>query len=122
MRNYILTIMILRVYNILTHTTEADRILFEDPSPDYGFIILPDLKWDRKSVDNLYLVAIAHSREIKSLRDLTKKHIGMLKKLRSSANQAVKDNWGLPSGRLRLYVHYQPSYCKHSSSGCLGSP
>lgn len=43
----------LRVYNILSHEKEADRILFEDPHPETGFLILPDLKWDRKTISTL---------------------------------------------------------------------
>lgn len=31
------------VYNILDHKAETDRILFEDPDPTSGFILLPDL-------------------------------------------------------------------------------
>lgn len=45
--------MVCRVYNILNHEKEADRILFEDPEPQTGFLILPDLKWDRKTVSTL---------------------------------------------------------------------
>jgi hypothetical protein len=42
-----------RVYNILKHEKEADRILYEDPDPKTGFLILPDLKWDRKTISTL---------------------------------------------------------------------
>jgi m7GpppX diphosphatase len=98
------------VFNILSHQTEVDRILYEDPAPDSGFIILPDLKWDRVNVENLYLVAIAHSRTIRSLRDLTKGHLPMLRHIRSAAHKAVQQNWGLGPGSLRLYIHYHPSY------------
>ncbi|XP_028840726.1 m7GpppX diphosphatase-like isoform X2 [Denticeps clupeoides] len=36
------------VYNILEKKAEADRIVFEDPDPDTGFVLLPDFKWDQK--------------------------------------------------------------------------
>jgi m7GpppX diphosphatase len=42
-----------RVYQILAHEKEADRIVFEDPDPERGFIILPDLKWDQTSLSAL---------------------------------------------------------------------
>jgi m7GpppX diphosphatase len=32
-----------RVYNILDHVKEADRIIYEDPDEESGFVILPDL-------------------------------------------------------------------------------
>lgn len=38
------------VYNILEKKAEADRIVFEDPDPQVGFVLLPDFKWDQKQV------------------------------------------------------------------------
>lgn len=32
-----------RVYNILSHQTESENIIYEDPDPERGFLILPDL-------------------------------------------------------------------------------
>ena len=43
---YIMTMVAGRlqwVYNILDHKAESDRIAFEDPDPQKGFILLPDL-------------------------------------------------------------------------------
>lgn len=34
------------LYNILEHRKEKDRIVYEDPSEETGFILLPDLKHD----------------------------------------------------------------------------
>ena len=55
--------------------------MFEDPDPVTGFVLLPDLKWDRKQLENLYLVAICHAHGIKSLRDLTKSNLPLLKNI-----------------------------------------
>lgn len=101
-----------RVYNILNHVTESEHILFEDPSSTTGYILLPDAKWDRKTLGALYLVAIAHSNAIKSLRDLRKSHIPMLKSIKEEATRIAYTKWGLERGRLRFYIHYQPSYCE----------
>lgn len=38
------------VYNILEKKAEADRIVYEDPDPETGFVLLPDFKWDQKQV------------------------------------------------------------------------
>ncbi|KAG8898553.1 hypothetical protein FRB99_007350, partial [Tulasnella sp. 403] len=46
------------VYNILSHVSESEKILYEDTSPTNGFVILPDFKWDLVTVNALYLVAI----------------------------------------------------------------
>lgn len=69
------------VYNILNKETEADRIVFEDTCPDSGFILLPDMKWDRKDMDALYLQALVHRRDILSLRDLDLSHLPLLKNI-----------------------------------------
>lgn len=69
------------MYNILEKKQEADRIVFEDADPKTGFILLPDMKWDRKAATELYLVAIVHKHGIKSLRDLTAAHLPLLKNI-----------------------------------------
>ncbi|XP_072467640.1 CMP-N-acetylneuraminate-beta-galactosamide-alpha-2,3-sialyltransferase 4 isoform X2 [Notamacropus eugenii] len=38
------------VYNILEKKAEADRIVFENPDPSDGFVLIPDLKWNQKQV------------------------------------------------------------------------
>ncbi|KAB5590122.1 Scavenger mRNA-decapping enzyme DcpS [Ceratobasidium theobromae] len=98
------------VYNILAHETEEDKILFEDPSPTDGFIILPDLKWDGKTMSTFYIQAIVHPRDIYSLRDIRKRHLPMLRNIRKQAIKVSQEKYGLTAGQLRLFVHYQPSY------------
>lgn len=68
--------------NILDHKAETERIVFEDPDPESGFVLLPDLKWGGQ-VDSLYLLAICHKKNIKSLRDLNADHLPILKNIYS---------------------------------------
>jgi len=105
-----------RVRNVLDHVTEADQIIFEDACPEKGYILLPDPKWDRNTLSALYLVAIAHSSSIKSMRDLRKEHIPMLKSIKREATRTVQMRWGIEPGGLRFYIHYQPSYCQWNLS------
>lgn len=98
------------LYNILEHRKEQDRIIFEDPSEETGFILLPDLKWDGKTVEQLYLLALVHPKGIKSLRDLTAAHLPLLRNLKASGIRAIKERYGIDSDHLRIYVHYQPSF------------
>lgn len=56
------------MYNFLAKKAEAERIIFEDPDPHNGFILAPDLKWDGKNVENLYVLAVIHRRNVKSVR------------------------------------------------------
>ncbi|KAJ1648054.1 hypothetical protein LPJ64_000590, partial [Coemansia asiatica] len=97
------------VYNILSKQVESEHIVFEDPDSENGFIILPDLKWDATNAENMYLVAIVHRRDIRSLRDLTSKHLPLLKNIRDKSAIAV-GKYGVSPEQLRLYIHYQPSY------------
>lgn len=98
------------VYNILEKKAEADRIIYEDPDPDTGFVLLPDFKWDQKQLENLYLIAIVHRRDIKSLRDLTSGHLSLLRNIRSKGEDTIQKRYGVPVSKLRVYLHYQPSY------------
>lgn len=103
---------ICRVEDTLQGKSEAEKVLYKDPSQDVGYVLLPDMKWDLTTVSSLYLLAIAFSRSIRSLRDLRKTHLGMLKSIRKEAARVVMDRWGLEQGSLRMFVHYQPSYCE----------
>uniref|UniRef100_A0AAY4ACZ3 m7GpppX diphosphatase n=1 Tax=Denticeps clupeoides TaxID=299321 RepID=A0AAY4ACZ3_9TELE len=98
------------VYNILEKKAEADRIVFEDPDPDTGFVLLPDFKWDQKQLYDLYLIAIVHRRNIKSLRDLTSDHLPLLRNISKKGKESIQKQYGMPACKLRVYLHYQPSY------------
>ncbi|XP_061757626.1 m7GpppX diphosphatase isoform X2 [Nerophis ophidion] len=98
------------VYNILDKKAESERILFEDPHPKLGFVLLPDFKWDQKQLDDLYLMAITHQRDIKSLRDLTSQHLPLLENILQKGQEAILKHYSLPASKMRIYLHYQPSY------------
>ena len=98
------------MYNILEHKQEADRIVFEDSAKDNGFVLLPDLKWDGKTVETLYLIAICHRYNIKSLRDLTAAELPLLRNIRDKGIQAIDEKYGVKRSQLRIYFHYQPSF------------
>lgn len=98
------------VYNILEHKQETERIVFEDDNPETGFILLPDLKWDGRSIETLYLLAITHARDIKSLRDLKAQHLPLLRNIREKTAEAIEQRYGLAASQLRMYFHYQPSF------------
>lgn len=67
------------VYNILDGKSETERVIFEDKDPEVGFTLIPDLKWNAKQIVDLYCLALVRPRGIKSLRDLTQKHLPLLK-------------------------------------------
>ncbi|EEB06581.1 m7G(5')pppN diphosphatase [Schizosaccharomyces japonicus yFS275] len=98
------------VHNILDHKAESDRIVLEDPDRENGYIILPDLKWDRQNMLAFNVMAISHSHEIASIRDLKPKHLGMLRNLRESVLKKIPTIFPVEASQLKLFVHYPPSY------------
>lgn len=69
------------MYNILEKKAEEDRIVYEDPHPEHGFILLPDLKWEQTQLKNLYVMAVSYKHGIKTLRDLGATHLPLLKNI-----------------------------------------
>lgn len=98
------------MYNILEKKAEVDRIVFEDPDPKTGFILLPDFKWNQKQVDDLYLIAICRQRGVKSLRDLRAEHLPLLLNILHKGTESISERYSVPCSKLRVYLHYQPSY------------
>ncbi|XP_064483450.1 m7GpppX diphosphatase-like [Ornithodoros turicata] len=98
------------VYNILDHKKEAERIIFEDPNTDTGFVLLPDMKWDTKQLENLHVLAVCHKHGIKSIRDLRGEHLPLLRNIRDKVHETLQTNFGIGPHKLRAYLHYQPSY------------
>jgi m7GpppX diphosphatase len=98
------------VENILNGISEQDRLLYRSDDPTNGFILLPDCKWDQTSLTSLYLLAILSRRNVRSLRDLTAEHLPVLKEIRRIVHQVVSDSYKLDPRKLRMYVHYLPTY------------
>nr|AAZ38886.1 scavenger mRNA decapping enzyme [Xenopus laevis] len=98
------------VYNILEKKAEAERIVYENPDPTNGFVLIPDFKWNQKQVEDLYLIAICHQRGIRSLRDLTVDHLPLLKNILEEGKEAILKRYSIHGNKLRIYLHYQPSY------------
>ncbi|KAG5638862.1 hypothetical protein H0H81_009415 [Sphagnurus paluster] len=94
------------VENILLGLSEQEKVLYSSPE----FLILPDMKWDLKTISSLYLLALVQDRSIRSLRDLRRKHVDLLNTIRCESEKVVYEKWGLGKGSLRMYIHYQPSY------------
>lgn len=103
------------VFNILEGRAEQEDIVLRDPgtgsAPDEGFLLTPDLNWDRKTLKNLHLLALVERRDIWSLRDLKKGHVLWLKHMREKIIEAtIKVYTELEKDQIKLYIH------------CLSSP
>ncbi|RDA90446.1 hypothetical protein CP533_3944 [Ophiocordyceps camponoti-saundersi (nom. inval.)] len=106
------------VYNILQGLTEVEDVIYRTPPPgpdeavqDEGFVLLPDLNWDRATIEALHLLALVERRDMWSLRDLRKKHVPWLQHMRRSLVAATVSRFpSLEPDQLKLYFHYQPTY------------
>jgi len=100
------------VDEIIAEWKEADKVLYRDDSGSFGYLIIPDMKWSLESVSDLYLLALCTSNNIRSLRDLKKVHVPVLRNIKDEAIKVVKARWN-NEGKdipLRMFIHYQPSY------------
>ncbi|ODV94412.1 hypothetical protein PACTADRAFT_35216 [Pachysolen tannophilus NRRL Y-2460] len=99
------------VKNILFDNKEAEKIIYRDDDLEKGFVILPDMKWDAKTLDSLYLVCIVMRQDISSLRDLNESHIPWLQSLLQKLRSEIPKHYvGIKPDNLRIFIHYQPSY------------
>jgi m7GpppX diphosphatase len=96
--------------NILNGISEQDKLLYRNTDPDTGFVLLPDSKWDQRSLSSLYLLAITMRRDIHSLRDLSEKHLPVLKEMQKVMASKIHEQYNLDPKKLRFYVHYLPTY------------
>ncbi len=102
------------VFNIIEGKKEVEDVIYRTElgqAGDEGFLLLPDLNWDRKTLDALHLLALVERRDIWSLRDLRRRHIPWLEHMRTKLIDATAATYpSIERDQLKLYVHYQPTY------------
>ena len=84
------------------------RVLFNDPNEENGFLLSVDTKWKshppcvvdadardawrgHDAVRDLYCLAICHRRDVHSLRDLRTKHLPLLRRILAVGTATVRD-------------------------------
>lgn len=102
------------VFNIIEGKKEVEDVIYRTElgqAGDEGFLLLPDLNWDRETLDALHLLALVERRDIWSLRDLRRRHIPWLEHMRAKLMDATVATYpSIERDQLKLYVHYQPTY------------
>jgi len=94
------------VFNIIEGRKEQEDVIVRESGEEEGFLLLPDLNWDRKTLGTLRMLALVERRDIWSLRDLTKSHIPWLKRMRDKLLEAVVKVYPkLDRDQLKVYVH-----------------
>ncbi|KAF2459192.1 scavenger mRNA decapping enzyme [Lineolata rhizophorae] len=98
------------IWNIIEGRAEQEDVFYRERGEE-GFLVIPDLNWDRKTLTSLHVLAIVERGDIWSLRDLSRKHLNWLRHMRQKIVDAtVKLYPEIESDQLKLYVHYQPTY------------
>lgn len=98
------------VENILAGTQEADRVLLRDTDPTTGFVLLPGLKWDQQDVEQMYCMALVHTRVLASMRDLTDINVPLLLNIKQKGLACLKTIYGVAPDKIQTYLHYHPSH------------
>jgi m7GpppX diphosphatase len=94
------------VYNILDGITEQDDIVYRESGGETGFLLLPDLNWDRKTLGSLHLLGLVERRDIWSVRDLNKGMVGWLRHVVGKMLDAVGEVYeGVERDEVKMYVH-----------------
>ena len=98
------------VFNIIEGRTEQEDVIVRqsnNPGHDEeGFLLLPDMNWDRKTISSLRLLGLVERRDIWSLRDLKRSHVGWLERIREKILEAVVGQYpSVERDMLKLYIH-----------------
>ena len=97
------------VYNILEGRTEQEDVILRksmDLGKDReGFLLLPDMNWDRKTTGSLRILGLVERRDLWSLRDLRRRDVGWLRRMMEKIEESVEKTYGVDRDTLKLYVH-----------------
>jgi m7GpppX diphosphatase len=109
------------IRNVVEGKKEVERLLLNMDD----FVLNVDTKWrshpdaltvprqewyNHTSVQDLYCLAIIKETGIASLRDLTSRHLPMLRSILEECPKAIETTYGVPRDQLRIFVHYHPQF------------
>ena len=93
------------IIDIIYHDRESEKILYRNKE----FLVIKDISWtDDKSKKNFYVLVIPEEK-IKTIRDLRKKHIPLLKSMKQKSID-VASAYGIDENQLYFFFHYHPSF------------
>jgi m7GpppX diphosphatase len=92
------------IYNILDGKSEQDKILYKDAS----FIVIPTYLWNN-DIEKLHILAMPFDKNIRTIRDLTNKHITLLEHMKEQSLYIINKLYDLQECDLKILIHYEPS-------------
>ncbi|OAG29682.1 m7GpppX diphosphatase [Nematocida displodere] len=87
------------------NTSHGEQILHNDPE----FVVIPDSKWDRTSLDTLYLLVLFKDPLVYTVRELRDTHIPMLTRIQASVAEVLR-LYSTDIAETKLYFHYYPTF------------
>ena len=75
-----------------------------------SFILQKDIKYNDGDIKTLYCLAIPRQRNLKSIRDLTGKHLHLLKTIREESLGAIETKLKVKRSKILSFFHYQPTF------------
>lgn len=89
--------------NIIKDKAMNEKIYFENEE----CMIIADYKWDKTTMDKMYLLMIFKDDSLKSIRSI--KDVELLKRAKNNIYSICKD-LGADTRKIALFFHYRPSY------------
>ena len=73
-------------------------------------VLAKDMVWRDDCLPRLHVLAIVTDSSIRSIRDLTTKHLLLLEHMYQTGTTQIEKQLGIPEDQLKAYFHYHPSY------------
>jgi len=111
------------IEDILDGRAEQERNIYRDEDPLTGFVL--STSWGSGTTEkDIHLLAMVMRRDLKTLRDLKREHLPLLKKIKAKIEQYLVEKFQADLTKFSLYFHYHPSfYHLHVHAGyAFGGP
>lgn len=92
------------IYNIIDGLYEQESIIYRDNT----FIIIPTYEWNT-DINKLHILSIPIDKKYRTLRDLRKKDIPLLKYMKKNTLIKINELYKLTENDLKIFIHYTPS-------------
>jgi m7GpppX diphosphatase len=92
--------------NILEKKNEVESIVIDT----INFLVVKDYKWkNHNDYTQLHLLAICKDQTIRSIRDLKKEHVPILKEIRKDVLNYIMNMFNINENKIKITFHYPPS-------------
>ena len=92
--------------NKILNNKNNKNIIYQDSK----FLLLRDIIWDGKNINNLYVLGIPKNSKIRSIRDLTASDIPLLKYMYNKIAFILHKKWNIKKNEMYYFFHYHPSF------------